>query len=154
MILNAAVRGAAAPAVILVEGIQVVLEEMRLAALVELILVPMGIEVLEIVANPHAMDALMAVLIVAYGNNVLFLIVLFLNLVILLLIAVLPQNVNNCNKLCYEKSSLIYCKSGSFGFYTLPWQCLNFLPLPQGHGSLRETLPQVSGRFGSKGSLL
>ena len=34
-------------------------------------------------------------------------------------------------------------------FRICPWQCLYFLPLPQGHGSLRETLPQVAGSFGS-----
>src|SRR6185436_5129866 len=30
----------------------------------------------------------------------------------------------------------------------LPWQCLYFLPEPQGHGALRETLPQVEGSLG------
>src|SRR5262249_59621386 len=30
----------------------------------------------------------------------------------------------------------------------LPWQCLNFLPDPQGQGSLRPTLPQLDGSFG------
>src|SRR6185312_14214903 len=30
----------------------------------------------------------------------------------------------------------------------LPWQCLNFLPEPHGHGSLRPTLPQLCGSFG------
>src|SRR5690606_847848 len=29
-----------------------------------------------------------------------------------------------------------------------PWQCLNFLPEPQGQGSLRPTLPQVEGSDG------
>src|SRR3954469_11631913 len=29
-----------------------------------------------------------------------------------------------------------------------PWQCLYFLPEPQGHWSLRPTLPQVVGSFG------
>ncbi len=29
-----------------------------------------------------------------------------------------------------------------------PWQCLNFLPEPQGQGALRETFPQVDGSFG------
>lgn len=33
--------------------------------------------------------------------------------------------------------------------YILPWQCLYFLPLPQGHKSLRATLPQVFGSLGS-----
>src|SRR5947208_13382993 len=33
--------------------------------------------------------------------------------------------------------------------YTRPWQCLNFLPEPQGQGALRETLPQVDGLLGS-----
>ena len=32
--------------------------------------------------------------------------------------------------------------------YILPWQCLYFLPLPQGHKSLRATLPQVLGSLG------
>src|SRR5262249_25435668 len=31
-----------------------------------------------------------------------------------------------------------------------PWQCLYFLPLPQGHSSLRPTLPQLAGFFGSR----
>src|SRR5690606_29992848 len=31
-----------------------------------------------------------------------------------------------------------------------PWQCLNFLPDPQGQGSLRLTRPQVAGSFGSR----
>ena len=39
-------------------------------------------------------------------------------------------------------------KSGDY-FYKRPWQCLNFLPLPQGHGSLREIFPQVAGLCGS-----
>src|SRR5262245_41094317 len=30
----------------------------------------------------------------------------------------------------------------------LPWQCLNFLPDPQGQSSLRPTLPQLDGSFG------
>src|SRR5262249_30194052 len=30
----------------------------------------------------------------------------------------------------------------------LPWQCLNFLPEPHGHSSLRPTLPQLEGSFG------
>src|SRR6185312_12542444 len=30
----------------------------------------------------------------------------------------------------------------------LPWQCLNFLPEPQGQASLRPTLPHVVGSFG------
>src|SRR4029079_2844530 len=29
-----------------------------------------------------------------------------------------------------------------------PWQCLYFLPEPQGHSSLRPTLPQLDGSFG------
>ena len=33
-------------------------------------------------------------------------------------------------------------------YANLPWQCLNFLPEPQGHGSLRPTLPQLAGLFG------
>src|SRR5258708_16347990 len=32
----------------------------------------------------------------------------------------------------------------------LPWQCLYFLPLPQGQSSLRPTLPQLPGFFGSR----
>ena len=31
-----------------------------------------------------------------------------------------------------------------------PWQCLYFLPDPQGQGSLRPTRPQLSGLFGSR----
>src|SRR5438094_125679 len=31
-----------------------------------------------------------------------------------------------------------------------PWQCLYFLPLPQGQSSLRPTLPQLAGFFGSR----
>src|SRR4029079_12706345 len=31
----------------------------------------------------------------------------------------------------------------------LPWQCLYFLPLPQGQSSLRPTLPQLAGFLGS-----
>ena len=31
-----------------------------------------------------------------------------------------------------------------------PWQCLYFLPEPQGHASLRPTLPHVDGSFGSR----
>ena len=31
-----------------------------------------------------------------------------------------------------------------------PWQCLYFLPEPQGQGSLRPTLPQLDGSFGSR----
>src|SRR6185312_4454000 len=31
-----------------------------------------------------------------------------------------------------------------------PWQCLYFLPEPQGQGSLRPTLPQVAGLFASR----
>src|SRR5450631_1655818 len=32
----------------------------------------------------------------------------------------------------------------------LPWQCLYFLPEPQGQSSLRPTLPQLAGFFGSR----
>src|SRR5256885_12606666 len=32
----------------------------------------------------------------------------------------------------------------------LPWQCLYFLPEPQGQSSLRPTLPQVAGFCGSR----
>src|SRR5262249_25095743 len=32
----------------------------------------------------------------------------------------------------------------------LPWQCLNFLPEPHGQSSLRPTLPQLAGFFGSR----
>src|ERR1700738_698796 len=32
----------------------------------------------------------------------------------------------------------------------LPWQCLNFLPEPQGQSSLRPTLPQLAGFLGSR----
>src|SRR5215510_12711739 len=32
----------------------------------------------------------------------------------------------------------------------LPWQCLYFLPEPHGQGSLRPTLPQLAGFFGSR----
>ena len=32
----------------------------------------------------------------------------------------------------------------------LPWQCLYFLPDPQGQGSLRPTRPQLEGSFGSR----
>src|SRR4051812_20912263 len=31
-----------------------------------------------------------------------------------------------------------------------PWQCLYFLPEPQGQSSLRPTLPQLEGFFGSR----
>ena len=34
--------------------------------------------------------------------------------------------------------------------YSLPWQCLNFLPDPQGQASLRPGLPQVARSFSSK----
>ena len=34
-----------------------------------------------------------------------------------------------------------------------PWQCLNFLPLPQGQGALRGLLRQVEGSFRSTDSL-
>lgn len=30
-----------------------------------------------------------------------------------------------------------------------PWQCLNFLPDPQGQGSFREGLPQLAGSASS-----
>src|SRR5436190_18558968 len=39
--------------------------------------------------------------------------------------------------------------SKAAGSYTRPWQCLNFLPEPQGQDALRETLPQVAGSLGS-----
>src|SRR6202163_3326963 len=32
----------------------------------------------------------------------------------------------------------------------LPWQCLYFLPEPQGQSSLRPTLPQLAGFLGSR----
>src|ERR1700744_3520380 len=32
----------------------------------------------------------------------------------------------------------------------LPWQCLYFFPEPQGQSSLRPTLPQLAGLFGSR----
>src|SRR5580692_312556 len=32
----------------------------------------------------------------------------------------------------------------------LPWQCLYFLPEPQGQSSLRPTLPQLAGLLGSR----
>src|ERR1700694_5553378 len=35
----------------------------------------------------------------------------------------------------------------------LPWQCLYFLPLPQGQSSLRPTLPQLAGFFGSRSAV-
>jgi hypothetical protein len=35
-----------------------------------------------------------------------------------------------------------------FRYAYLPWQCLNFLPEPQGQTSLRPTLPQLAGSFG------
>src|SRR4029077_11722691 len=35
----------------------------------------------------------------------------------------------------------------------LPWQCLNFLPEPQGQSSLRPTLPQLAGFFGSRSAV-
>src|SRR4051812_25108475 len=36
----------------------------------------------------------------------------------------------------------------------LPWQCLYFLPEPQGQSSLRPTLPQLAGFFGSRSILV
>src|SRR5260370_7289611 len=36
----------------------------------------------------------------------------------------------------------------------LPWQCLYFLPLPQGQSSLRPTLPQLAGFFGSRSAAM
>src|SRR5882672_6742274 len=36
----------------------------------------------------------------------------------------------------------------------LPWQCLNFLPEPQGQSSLRPTLPQLAGFLGSRSAAL
>src|SRR5260370_40156071 len=38
-------------------------------------------------------------------------------------------------------------------FQTRPWQCLNFLPEPQGQGALRATLPQAEGLLGSSAAL-
>ena len=35
----------------------------------------------------------------------------------------------------------------------LPWQCLYFLPEPQGHSALRETRPQVDSSLGSTAPL-
>src|SRR5260370_41727460 len=34
-----------------------------------------------------------------------------------------------------------------------PWQCLNFLPEPHGHTSLRPTLPQLVGSLGLRAAL-
>src|SRR5262249_7700474 len=34
------------------------------------------------------------------------------------------------------------------GYANRPWQCLYFLPEPQGQLSLRPTLPQLAGSFG------
>jgi hypothetical protein len=42
---------------------------------------------------------------------------------------------------------------GRQGFQTRPWQCLNFLPEPQGQGALRATLPQLEGSLGSTARL-
>ena len=39
-------------------------------------------------------------------------------------------------------------------YSSLPWQCLYFLPEPQGQGLLRETLPQVAGALGSRPAFL
>src|SRR5258708_38194397 len=38
-------------------------------------------------------------------------------------------------------------------FQIRPWQCLNFLPEPQGQGALRATLPQVDGSLRSSAAL-
>src|SRR5579862_4556414 len=35
----------------------------------------------------------------------------------------------------------------------LPWQCLYFLPEPQGQSSLRPTLPQLAGFLGSRSAV-
>jgi hypothetical protein len=35
-----------------------------------------------------------------------------------------------------------------------PWQCLNFLPEPQGQAALRDTFPQVDVSFGSTSDAL
>src|ERR1700737_2931578 len=43
----------------------------------------------------------------------------------------------------------VSARSGATHAY-LPWQCLYFLPEPQGQSSLRPTLPQVSGFLGSR----
>src|SRR3979411_941070 len=43
---------------------------------------------------------------------------------------------------------LIRC--GDDGYAYRPWQCLYFLPEPQGQSSLRPTLPQLAGFFGSR----
>src|SRR6266481_189435 len=44
---------------------------------------------------------------------------------------------------------LISATSGAAHAY-LPWQCLYFLPEPQGQSSLRPILPQVAGFLGSR----
>ena len=36
------------------------------------------------------------------------------------------------------------------GYAYVPWQCLYFLPEPQGQASLRPTLPHVAGSLGSR----
>src|SRR3978361_1736661 len=38
----------------------------------------------------------------------------------------------------------------SLAYANLPWQCLYFLPEPQGQSSLRPTLPHVAGFLGSR----
>src|ERR1700737_3744899 len=43
----------------------------------------------------------------------------------------------------------VSARSGATHAY-LPWQCLYFLPEPQGQSSLRPTLPQLAGFFGSR----
>jgi hypothetical protein len=32
-----------------------------------------------------------------------------------------------------------------YAYASLPWHCLNFLPLPQGHGSLQPTFTDLAG---------
>src|SRR3954469_4374218 len=41
-------------------------------------------------------------------------------------------------------------KAGEAPHASRPWQCLYFLPEPQGQSSLRPTLPQLEGFFGSR----
>ncbi len=46
-------------------------------------------------------------------------------------------------------ASLVRSAAASAAQARRPWQCLYFLPEPQGQGALRGTLPQVAGSFGS-----
>src|ERR1700738_2645977 len=46
----------------------------------------------------------------------------------------------------------VSARSGAAHAY-LPWQCLYFLPEPQGQSSLRPILPQVAGFFGSRSAV-